>query len=98
LVNEWHKNVVTTPFNGVPSNLSDVSTTTIAPADGFFTPANYRGAFEPGKKPWISPWAYAMLVNYSSGVQDCPTDINNDGKTDNVDFLQLLGKFNQNCK
>ncbi len=92
-------NAVTTPFNPIPSSLSTgVSSTITAPADGFFTPVSYRGAFEPGKKAWVSPWAYSMLVHYMSGVVACPTDINVDGKTDNSDFLQLLGNFNNNCQ
>ena len=51
-----------------------------------------------GEKSWLSGWTYATLLQNVSGLQNCYTDINGDGKTDNVDFLQLLGKFNQNCK
>jgi len=66
----------------------------VAPSDGFFTPVNYRGAFAPGQKSWLSDWSYATLLGTTSGLQPCPTDINGDGVTNNVDFLILLGQFN----
>ena len=89
-------NVVTTPLNPVPT--TDIASSITAPQDGFFTPVSYRGAFKAGEKSWLSGWTYSTLLQNISGLQTCYTDINGDGKTDNVDFLQLLGKFNQNCK
>ncbi len=74
-----------------------LATTSPAPADGFFTAENYRGAFESGKPSFLSNWAYASLLQTTGGLAPCPTDVNQDGKTDNVDFLQLLGNFNQSC-
>jgi hypothetical protein len=73
---------------------------TTAPADGFFTPAAYKGAFDSsnGAKNWLSDWSYSQLLSVVSGLAACPTDINGDGITNNVDFLQLLGSFNQSCQ
>jgi hypothetical protein len=88
-------NAVSTKYDAVPD--PSLATASIAPADGFFTPENFRGAFESGKPSFLSPWAYATLLQTTGGLAPCPTDINQDGKTDNVDFLQLLGNFNQNC-
>lgn len=70
----------------------------VAPVDGFFTPANYRGAFASSGQNWLSSWTYSTLLNTVPGLQPCPTDINGDGITNNVDFLQLLGAFNQSCQ
>lgn len=66
-------------------------------ADPFFTAAPYRGAFAPGQESWLSGWTYAAALNSSAGVSACPTDLNKDGITNNVDFLQLLGQFGQSC-
>jgi hypothetical protein len=68
------------------------------PSDGFFNATNYRGAFETGGKNWLSDWTYTSLLQAANGLQPCPTDVNSDGITDNVDFLQLLGQFNQSCQ
>jgi len=35
-----------------------------APGDGFFTSANYRGAFAPGRRPWISGWTAAANFGF----------------------------------
>jgi hypothetical protein len=88
-------NAVSTQFSAIPN--PGLATTTIAPADGFFIPENYRGAFAPGAKSWLSDWSYATLLQTTAGLQPCPTDINGDGVTNNVDFLLLLGQFNQSC-
>jgi len=87
-------NAVADKYDAVPDL---VATTCAAPSDGFFTPANYRGAFEPGKKSWLSDWAILNIINTTSGIVPCPTDVNTDGVTNNADFLQLLGEFNQSC-
>ncbi len=88
-------NVVSAPYDAVPSPALASSIT--APADGFFTPVNYRGAFAPGVKSWMSDYSYAALLGTTAGLVPCPTDINGDGITNNVDFLQLVGQFNQSC-
>ncbi|MEP7264784.1 MAG: hypothetical protein ABI772_09805 [Bacteroidota bacterium] len=70
-----------------------------APADGFFTPNSYKGAFDSanGARNWLSDWTYSTVLGTTSGLAACPTDINGDGITNTIDFLQLLGKFNQSC-
>jgi len=74
-----------------------VSTTCVAPSDGFFSPAPYRGAFKAGEKSWLSDWSILNIINATNGIVPCPTDINTDGATNNADFLILLGEFNQSC-
>ncbi len=93
-VMDYATNAVTDKYDAVPDL---VATTCAAPVDGFYTAANYRGAFEPGKKSWLSDWAILNIVNATSGIVACPTDVNTDGVTNNADFLQLLGEFNQSC-
>lgn len=88
-------NVVSTPYDAVPSPA--VASSITAPSDGFYTPVSYRGAFAPGVKSWMSDYSYAALLSTTAGLVPCPTDINGDGITNNVDFLQLVGQFNQSC-
>lgn len=86
-------NAVATVLDVIPTN--NIATTITAPADGFFTPAAYRGAFDATKPSWLSGWAYATVLKTSAGLQSNPTDINQDGITNVTDFNLLLGKFNQ---
>ena len=88
-------NAVSSQYDAVPN--PSLATSTVAPADGFFTPENYRGAFEAGAPSWLSGWSYGTLLATTGGLAPCPTDINKDGITDNLDFLLLLGQFNQAC-
>lgn len=76
---------------------SNISTTCTPPADGFFVPANYRGAFEAGKKGWLNKWAYTSIVNIVPGLAPCPTDLNSDGVTNTSDFLLFVAQFNLSC-
>ena len=88
-------NVVTTKYSATPNPA--LATSITAPADGFFIPESYQGAFATGSPSWMSGWAYALLLQTQGGLASCPTDINQDGVTNNVDFLLLLGNFNQSC-
>jgi len=88
-------NAVTDKYDATPEPA--ITTTCTPPSNGFFTTANYRGAFEAGKKTWLSEWTILNIISATSGVVACPTDINTDGVTNNQDFLLLLGEFNQNC-
>jgi hypothetical protein len=91
-------NNVTNQYDAVPNaNIVLGALACTPPADGFFSPALYRGAFEAGKKSWLADWSYLNLVKTTQGLVPCPTDCNQDGKTDNADFIDLLGEFNQNC-
>jgi len=92
-------NVVTTKFDAIPNpQITNAAGCPTPAADGFFTPVTYKGAFPASGKNWLSNWAYTQLINVTSGLQPCPTDINADGITNNVDFLILLGQFNQSCQ
>ncbi len=89
-------NAITDLYDIIPAtNLT--STCTTAPVDGFFTPAAYRGAFEAGKKSWLSNYSYNALLDIENGLVACPTDANGDGQTNVSDLLLLLGQFNLGC-
>ena len=95
-------NVITTKNDVVPSPGTNVQLGTgcaQAPFDGFFEPANYRGAFKPSanNENWLSDWTFSQVLNSTKGVLACPTDINNDGVTDVNDFLIFSGQFGQAC-
>ncbi|MCX6200238.1 MAG: hypothetical protein NTY88_13650 [Bacteroidetes bacterium] len=92
-------NVVTTGFDPTPTPALSSSCT--PPSDGFFTSTSYRGAFGDGNN-WLAKWSYVSILGAAAGdgfsTSGCPTDINGDGTTNNADFLDLLGKFNQTCQ
>ena len=91
-------NTVTTQYDAVPNPALTNAAGCPTPSDEFFEYAPYKGAFSSTNgQNWMSTWAYAQLLNVTKGLQPCPTDINADGLTDNVDFLQLVGQFNQSC-
>jgi hypothetical protein len=91
-------NAVGTQFDPTPNpGLSKAGCPT-PPTDGFFENVNYKGAFDPSGKNWMSNWAYGQLLNATGGLVPCPTDLNGDGFTDNSDFLILLGQFNTACQ
>ncbi len=91
-------NAVTTQVDAIPNPALSTTGCPVAPVDGFYTAAPYRGAFSPSGKNWLSEFSMTQIFGMVNGTQDCPTDINVDGTTNNVDFLQLLGKFNQSCQ
>jgi hypothetical protein len=68
-------------------------------AQGFFEPANYRGAFEPNNQNanWLSDWSYSQVLGSTLGVVACPTDLNGDGITNTSDFLIFAPAFGTNC-
>ena len=69
-----------------------------APMDGFFEPANYRGAFSStAGDNWLSDWSYSQVLGSTLGVQACPTDLNGDGITNTADFLIFAPAFGTNC-
>ena len=85
-------NQITSDFHVIPT--TNVASPVSAPNDGFFTPNQYyRGAFDGSKQgQWLSSWSLVVL---QSVYENNPTDINQDGITDTVDYLILIGKFNQ---
>jgi hypothetical protein len=86
-------NVITSKYDFCPT--PQIPSTITAPTDGFFTAVSYRGAFDKDSPNWLSTWAYSALLQTTAGLQNNPTDINQDGKTDVNDFNILLGKYNQ---
>ena len=92
-------NTVTTKFDAVPNpQITNAVGCPTPTADGFYSPVTYKGAFAATGKNWLSNWAYSQILNVTTGLQPCATDCNADGVTNNVDFLQLLGQFNQSCQ
>ena len=96
-------NVVTTkndvvPNPALPLNVGTGTGCSQAPSDGFFEPANYRGAFSstPGDN-WLSDWSYSQVLGSTLGVVACPTDLNGDGITNTSDFLIFAPAFGTNC-
>ena len=83
-----HTSYSSNPFHVTP--LSNITSSITAPADGFFSAVNYRGAFDATKGSWLSDWAIGQI---NSSQSSNPTDINNDGVTNITDFGILLGRF-----
>jgi hypothetical protein len=89
-------NTVTTKHDLIPG--ADIATSTLPAVDGFFTPANYRGAFKSGEKSWLSDYSVRALIGLEGNLGACITDINTDGTTNTSDFLLLLGAFGTACQ
>lgn len=69
-----------------------------APMDGFFEPANYRGAFSSvAGDNWLSDWSYSQVLGATTGVAACPTDLDLDGDTDVDDFIIFAPAFGTSC-
>jgi hypothetical protein len=97
VINSASNNSVTDKLNATPRPaLGNVAA--LPAAGGFFSPSTFRGAFEAGKKSWLSQWSYANLVAFATGAAACPTDLNGDGVINNSDFLIFVGTFNQSCQ
>ncbi|HRS19597.1 MAG TPA: hypothetical protein P5243_08835, partial [Bacteroidales bacterium] len=96
-------NAVTTKYDVVPSSIAATVSGTAnpfysneaAPQAKGMIPVAYRGAFAPTGKSWVSGWTLAKLLQTTAGLQNNPTDINQDGKTDVTDFNMLASKFGQ---
>ncbi len=73
-----------------------------APDDGFFTPAQYRGAFAP-EEVWLCDWtatdAYEFLTTprefCSTGCDPENGDVTGDGCVSFADVLDVLGNWDQ---
>ncbi|MFN0032601.1 MAG: hypothetical protein ACKVOR_10620 [Flavobacteriales bacterium] len=91
-------NTFTTKNDPTPNPALSVSGCPATPVDGFFEPADYRGAFsdEHGDN-WLSNWTYTAVLDATKGVQACPTDLNKDGSTDILDFLIFAPAFGTTC-
>jgi hypothetical protein len=91
-------NVFSAKNDVTPSTVLSVAGCPTAPVDGFFEPAAYRGAFSstPGDN-WLSNWTYSQVLNATSGISACATDLNSDGVTDVNDFLIFAPAFGTSC-
>lgn len=61
-----------TSLNPLPKN-DALTSVSAAPADGFFTPANYRGGFAPGQN-WLNGWSAASSFGLVSAIQTSNVD------------------------
>ncbi len=90
-----------TPYShnvdAIPNPSLSVAGCPVPPVDGFFRPANYRGAFASTGENWLSDWSYAAVLGATKGLVACPTDINGDGVTDVNDFLIFAPAFGTSC-
>ncbi len=58
------------PVIGLDPRPANAALTSVAaaPADGFFTSAQYRGAFEPGVQSWLGTWTASTAYGYTPVV------------------------------
>jgi hypothetical protein len=91
-------NVVSVKNDVTPTTALSVAGCPTVPVDGFFEPANYRGAFSSvAGENWLSDWTYSQVMGATEGVAACPTDLNLDGITDVNDFLIFAPAFGTSC-
>ena len=91
-------NAVTVKNDVTPNPALGIAGCPTPPVDGFFEPANYRGAFSSTNgENWLSNWSYSQVLNSTSGVRACATDLNLDGTTDVNDFLIFAPAFGTSC-
>lgn len=89
-------NTVTNRVNPIPA-FGQASSTLSPPADGFFTNARYRGAFEPGAESWLPRYSVATRIGSDKGVYNCVGDLNGDFQVNTTDFSIFSGRFGNNC-
>jgi hypothetical protein len=90
-------NVFTAKNDPIPNPSLSVAGCPVAPADGFFRVANYRGAFASTGDNWLSDWSYSQVLNATKGLVSCPSDLDKDGDTDVSDFLIFAPAFGTSC-
>ena len=91
-------NTVTVKNDVTPNPALGITGCPTPPVDGFFEPANYRGAFSSvNGENWLSNWTYSQVLNATTGVRACATDLNLDGTTDVNDFLIFAPAFGTSC-
>lgn len=81
----------------IPNPALSVSGCPTLPVDGFFAPANYRGAFASTGENWLSEWSYSAVIGATKNMVACPTDINKDGVTNVNDYLLFAPAFGTSC-
>jgi len=82
----------------VPNPALSVAGCPVAPNDGFFSAAPYKGAFASTGSNWLSDWSYSSVLGATQGTSPCGTDINKDGVTDVNDFILFSNAFGQSCQ
>lgn len=82
----------------IPNPALSVAGCPVAPNDGFFASAPYRGAFSSTATNWLSDWSYSAVIGTTSGVSFCGTDLNKDGVTDVNDLLIFAPAFGTSCQ
>ena len=90
-------NVFSAKNDPIPNPALTVVGCPVAPADGFFRVANYRGAFASTGDNWLSDWSYSQVLGATKGLVACPTDLDSDGDTDVDDFQIFAPAFGTNC-
>jgi hypothetical protein len=90
-------NVFSDKYDAVPNPALSVVGCPVAPADGFFKVANYRGAFASTGDNWLSDWSYSQVLGATKGLVACPTDLDKDGDTDIDDFQLFAPAFGYSC-
>lgn len=91
-------NVVSEKNDVTPLPALSIAGCPTVPVDGFFEPANYRGAFSSvAGENWLSNWSYSHVMGATAGVKACPTDLDGDGDTDVDDFTIFAPKFATSC-
>jgi len=91
-------NTFTAKNDPTPNPALDITGCPTVPVDGFFEPANYRGAFSSAYgENWLSTWSYSQVLGATRGVSACPTDLNFDGQTNVSDFLIFAPAFGTSC-
>ncbi len=91
-------NVFSAKNDPVPNPALTVVGCPVAPADGFFRVANYRGAFSSvAGENWLSDWSYSKVLGATKGLVACPTDLDKDGDTDVDDFQIFAPAFGYSC-
>lgn len=90
-------NTVTAKHDLIPLSNASAGAAAAVPVDGFFSPADYRGAFDANQKSWLSDYSHNALIQIEGNLNLCDEDINKDGVVDTNDFLRLVNAFNSSC-
>jgi hypothetical protein len=78
-------------INPRPAN-DAVTSAKAAPADGFFTPAQYRGGFSPNTN-WLAGWTAASAYGMTDTSTTTEGDLNFDGAVDFLDFADFANNW-----
>lgn len=88
--------VVVQPVIGLNPRAANNAVTSVgvAPVDGFFTQASYRGAFN-ATDNWLCGWTATDAFGFLLGgcAAPCPADLNGDNTVNGADLGSLLGNW-----